>query len=149
MRKCIGFFFSSAVLASAIVFSAAPASALSLAPGAASPFAANDSLVETIVLRRRAPVRRTVRRGGGFNPGAAAVIGLGVAGVAAAIIANERRDRDRDRRQQFYQQQQQPYGYGYAQPGYYQQQPACGYQEQPVYDRFGNYRGTRQVQACQ
>ncbi len=144
MRKSLMIAFGAALVGGAFSLSTAPASALPLSAGVSLADIGVNSMIEKVQVRRRI-VRR---RGGGINPGAAAVIGLGVAGVAAAIIANDRRDRERERQQRIYQQQQY-YGYPYGQQPVYAPQPVCGYQQQPVYDRFGNYRGTRQVQVCQ
>ena len=113
----------------------APASALPLATGATSSAQINNPMLEQIQVRRGV-VRRGVpyrggraygRRGGGIGPGGAAILGLGVLGVAAAVAASQQRER----------------------PAYYYgAQPSCYPDDQPVYDRYGNYRGNRQVQVC-
>ena len=128
----------------------APAVAMPLTNGAPLSVINDNPMIEQVQVRRRAPVRRYARRGGGINPGAALGVAAAIGVVGAAIIANQQRD---DRRERLRAQQQQYYyggqpAYYGQQQQYYQPQQRCYYDTQPTYDGYGNFCGNQQVQVC-
>jgi|GEM_PF-2512565 len=67
--------------------------------------------------------------------GVGAAIGLGVGlGIAGALLNGTRQNQNT-----VYVQQQ---------PTYVVRQPVCRWQNQPVYDQYGNYAGNQNVQVC-
>ncbi len=142
MRIGLAFAVGATLVASAVVLAPVAATALPISVGATLSAPTAHPLIEQVQLQRRVGAGRVVagrgavrggrfagrRGGGGIGPAGAAAIGLGILGVAAAAAAAN----------------QQPQYYEPA-PVY---GPACGWERQPVYDRFGNYRGTRRVQVC-
>lgn len=68
--------------------------------------------------------------------GVGAAIGLGVGlGIAGAILNGTR--------------QNQGTVYIQQQPTYVVRQPVCRWINQPLYDQYGNYAGSQNVQVCQ
>ncbi|OJY03134.1 MAG: hypothetical protein BGP04_15260 [Rhizobiales bacterium 62-17] len=121
-------------------FASAPASAMPLSAGMA-PSAADahaSPLTEQVQYRRYGGPRyygggpRYYRRGG-IGPGGAIAAGaaLGILGAAAAASAAP------------------SYGYGYPAPAYgYGGGYGCYWVRRPVYDAWGNPRGTHPFQVC-
>ena len=70
-----------------------------------------------------------------WKQGIGAGIGLGVGlGIAGALLNGTRQNQNT-----VYIQQQ---------PTYVVRQPVCRWQNQPVYDQYGNYAGNQNVQVC-
>ena len=132
MRKGLVLVFGAAIVAGALISAPVTATAMPAASGASQTELATSPLIEKVQVRRRVPVRgpvRGVRRGGrGIGGVGAAAVGLGILGIAAAAAAANQ------------------------QPQYYEPAPVygppCHFERQPVYDRFGNYRGDRRVRVC-
>ena len=143
MRKGMAFAFGAAAVASLLAL--APVTAAAMPQGAAPAVPSMIEKTQSVKPGARGAGRAVAgrgyagrgypgrgyagRRGGGIGPGGAAILGLGILGVAGAIAAS----------------QQPQY---YEQPAYPVYGPACGYERQPVYDRYGNYRGDRNVRVC-
>jgi len=136
MKKIYGLAVGASLAVAA--FAAAPATAMPLASGLSGPVADAQAslLIEQVQFRGRGRVggpryvapryaprygRRGIGPGGAIAAGAA----LGILGAAAAASAA---------------------------PGYYAPAPAygygCYYERRPVYDAWGNPRGTHPVQVC-
>jgi hypothetical protein len=134
MKKIYGLAVGASLALAAIAVT--PASALPLAAGlgATASDAGSTSMIDQVQYRRGYPVRRGYYGGyrRGIGPGAAvgAAVGLGILGAAAAAAAQPN----------YYPAP--AYGYGYPAYG------GCYWERRPVYDAWGNPRGTHPFQVC-
>ena len=135
MRKGLVLAFGAAIVAGAMISAPVTATAMTVNAGVSQMELATSPLIEQVQMRRRVggPVRGPVRGGGrrgGIGAAGAAAIGLGILGVAAAAAAANQRPAE------------------YYEPAPVYGGPVCHFERQPVYDRFGNYRGDRRVRVC-
>ncbi|MDF2118735.1 hypothetical protein PY365_24495 [Roseiarcaceae bacterium H3SJ34-1] len=134
MKKIYGLAVGASLAVAA--FAASPASALPLAAGlGASASDANTvSMIDQVQYRRGYGGRRGYYYGGrrGIGPGAAiaGVAALGILGAAAAASAQPN----------YYPAP----AYGYGGPYY----GGCYWERRPVFDAWGNPRGTHPFQVC-
>jgi hypothetical protein len=135
MKKIYGLAVGASLAVAA--FAVSPASALPLAAGlgATASDAASTSMIDQVQYRRGFGGRRGYYGGGyrrgGIGPGAVAgIVGLGILGAAAAASAQPN----------YYPAP----AYGYGAPVY----GGCYWERRPVFDAWGNPRGTHPFQVC-